>query len=988
MATWRLAGTASTPCKTPRRGGCVARREQRARRTAPAFRAPVRCRTADDADIAYSLDELGQCSMSGLPTGVVTFLFTDIEGSTHLWDSAPAEMDVALRRHDVVVRAAIEQFGGQVFKTVGDSFCAAFTSPFDAISAAERAQRDVVGEPWPEHAPIRIRIALHTGWCEMRDQDYVGTPVNLTARIEAAAHGGQVVCSQATAELIGRLPTRTCELTYLGPHELAGFSAPVGIHQINFPGLQVEFPHLRAPIALAVTSNLPIERSSFLGRHGDVEEVIDLVATCRLVTLTGSGGVGKTRLAIEVARQLHDDTPDGVWLVELAGTSEETSVPSLVLAQLGIAEHSGRNEMDVLVETLRDQRRLVILDNCEHLLEACARLCDALLTRCADVRILATSREPLRVEGEQVFRVPPLSLPPADVEDLAELGDSGAVALFVERATALHPAFRLRDEDAPALASICRRLDGMPLALELATARLGSLTLVELDQRLTQRFKMLTRGSRAALPRQQTLQALIDWSYDLLDDDAQRLFVRLSIFQHGFDLRAAEGTCALDDLDIDGIAGLLDSLVDKSLVVADVARPSVRYTLLETLREYGKVRLSAGEAVDDGSATLAERLAAAHARHFVDFFLDVARHLTSHHAHEWIARGREEQDNLYAASAQLIVGQDATAASATLALRMLAATASYADSFSEFRTMQRLIDDGLDRAGDDGDGIRGATLYCKARLLMHRDEAGLTDCFRAAIDAARVEHDVATEVCATAFLGARLGDAALTDAAVTAARELDEPRILAIALNRHGAACLVSEDREAGVRILEESLSLSERIGDVELEALNRLVLSAWFLDIGDLATARRHLEAISKCFELAAPPLSMTSGHRMNVGWLEVCEGNPAGARATFHDALRRARLSGTLRIVPEALLGLARCAARESALDDAVVLLGGADAALDKLSRHWDFVEATFRAEDEAWLRERVGERFDELHATLGTRSIPELLTHALEVSARHGG
>jgi predicted ATPase/class 3 adenylate cyclase len=916
--------------------------------------------------------------VSGLPSGVVTFFFSDIEGSTRLWENAPASMEVALARHHVLLRASIEREGGAVFKTMGDEICAAFSSPMAALSAAESVQRAFLVERWPEDAPIKVRIGLHTGWCEERDGDYVGATVNMTARLEAAAHGGQIVCSQATAELLAPGPQAT--LVDLGDHELAGIDTPVRVIQVSSEGLPSEFPPLRTPRLTLRTSNLPTERSTFVGRGTDVDALLRLVAEHRLVTLTGPGGVGKSRLALEVGRRVAGDVRDGVWLVELATASDDVAtVASAVLAQLGIAERSGKDDLDVLVETLLDQDRLILLDNCEHVISACARLCDRIAAECIGIRLLATSREPLRVEGEQLYRVAPLSLPPEDVDDAAALAGSEAVALFVERASAQNTAFRLLDRDAAAVASICRRLDGVPLALELATARLGADSLEQLDRRLDQQFRVLTRGRTSALPHQQTLRALIDWSFEELDDDERTLFMRLSVFRGGFDVGAASATCALDDLDPDDVADLIEVLVDKSLVDADVRRDPVRYTLLESLRQYGTERVE--NATSTGGGSTSRRLAAAHARYFSTFYDQIHQNLSGPDAHEWVRRGREEQENLRYACEELVGGPDATSRSAATAVQLLGSVASYADSLRDYRAIRGLIDGALERAGIDAGATRAAALYCKARVIMHRDDHELAECLEAAVEASKACGDTATEICATAFLAARQSDVTLAERATSMARVLDEPRILAIALNRQGVTLVSGRDGERGRVVLCESLSLSERHGDVELETLTRLVLAATDLADGNLAAAREHLEQMGRLFLKVPPPVSLTCAYVTNLGWLELEEGEHEGAARRFRDALRRARLTGTSRVIPDAILGLARCATLRGDVERAAVLHGAADAASVALSKPWDPAEARFRDVDRRVVMAALGDEFPRLVGTLEGRALGAIVDAVLD-------
>ena len=917
--------------------------------------------------------------MTALPSGVVTFLFSDVEGSTRLWEQHAASMAIALPRHDELVRAAIESHKGYVFKTVGDAFCAVFSSPFDALAAAEAVQRQLIAEHWPQGAELRARVALHTGFCEPRDGDYFGPVVNMVARLEATAHGGQVVCSKATAELLGRhLADSSLALVELGRHELAGIGEPVEIHQVTFSGLRSAFPPLRAPRTVPRTTNLPAARSSFVGRSHEVDEVVAYLRDHHLVTLTGAGGVGKSRLAIEVGRRLLDEATEGVWLVELAAITDARSVPAAVLAQLSVTDQPGREAADVLVDTLRDQQRVVLLDNCDHLIDACAELCDAISSSCPAIRIVATSREPLRVEGEQLFRVPPLSLPPEDVIDLDDLAGSEAVELFVERATAQNPGFQVRPQDARALASICRRLDGMPLALELATARLRADSLEQLDRRLDQRFKVLTRGSKSALPRQQTLRALIDWSYELLDADEAALFIRLSVFSGGFDLEAAAATCALDSIDSDDVGDLVESLVDKSLVTADVDRAVPRYGLLESLRQYGREQLE--KADEEGGTALVRRLAASHAEYFAGLYASIADALDGPDASTWIARGREEQDNLRAACESLLAGEDAGEAPAAVAAAMLGATAAYADSLRDYRGLLRLIDESLRLAGSAADAVRGAALYCRARVAIHRDEAGLMECLASAAAAAHAAGDHGTEACATSFLAARRGDTARAAEVVELARGLGHPTVLALTLNRLGLATIIRGDSRTSIPILEESLEISRKHGDAELETLSRLALCAACIELGEHDLARAQVDAMTALFDDVPPPLLLTCPYLINLGWVELAEDSVASAERRFTEALRRSRLSGATRSVPDALLGLERCALLEGDPERAAMLLGAADVALAAIDAAFDAASTRIRAEDEASLRAALGPSFDACYATAQGYAMERLLVIAV--------
>ena len=497
-------------------------------------------------------------------------------------------------------------------------------------------------------------MALHTGECEERNGDYFGPAVNRIARLGATAHGGQVVVSRSTAEVVrDRLPNGM-KLVELGLHSLKDLERPEEVFQLDVDGVSADFPPLRVQVgaeittALANPTNLTQPVSSLVGRDTEMAEMVKLLGNNRLVTLTGSGGVGKTRLAIEVGRAVLPDRPDGVWLSELAAVTDPALVASEVLSDLGIGEQSGKEPLDTLVEVLSTQGRVVILDNCEQVLDGCAALADAVVRNCPAIRLLVTSREPLRIEGEVIYRVPSLSLPPEQVDDRTDLSGSGAVALFVERATAQAPGFELNDDDAPLVAAICRRLDGMPLALELATARLRSMSLAKLHDRLEHRFGLLTGGSRVALPRHQTLQGLVDWSFDLLTGPEQALFRRTSVFVDGFDLEAAEGVCALGDIPDWDVADLLASLVDKSLVVVEPNGDDVRYRLQETLRQYGAERL-AEVGAGDGDVRESDRVVTVHADFYLAFAEQAAPHLSGPSVLAWTDRLNAEQLNLRSA---------------------------------------------------------------------------------------------------------------------------------------------------------------------------------------------------------------------------------------------------------------------------------------------------------------------------------------------------
>lgn len=477
-------------------------------------------------------------------TGTWTFVFTDIEGSTRLWDEQPEAMRKALAIHDQLLREKLSVHG-EVFKTMGDSFCVAFRSPSEAVSTATELQKTLQSQQFGDIGKLRVRMAVHTGEAESRDNDFFGPSLNRVARLLSSGHGGQILLTQASFELVRDALPKGIESRFLGEHRLRDLERPESIYQLMGADLPSEFPPLKSLSELP--NNLPLQVTSFVGREKELAEVEALIRKNRLVTFTGSGGTGKTRLSMQAGAELLPDFEDGVWLVELAPLTEPDLVPQTVAASLKVREEPGRPLLETLVSHLKEKNLLLILDNCEHLLDASARLADAIGKQCPRVHLVATSREPLAIHGEQVYRVPSLSTPdPKKKESAESLGQYEAVRLFIDRAVLAQPSFAVTAENGQAVAQICHRLDGIPLALELAAARVRAMPVETIASRLDDRFRLLTGGSRTALPRQQTLRATIDWSYGLLDEKEKTLLRRLSVFAGGWTLEAAEKVCADD----------------------------------------------------------------------------------------------------------------------------------------------------------------------------------------------------------------------------------------------------------------------------------------------------------------------------------------------------------------------------------------------------------------------------------------------------------
>jgi len=550
----------------------------------------------------------------GLPTGTVTFLFTDIEGSTDLLERlGDRRYAGVLAEHHRLLRSIFTEGGGREISTHGDAFLVAFRRAGDALNTAVAAQRKIAAHDWPGGASLRVRMALHTGEPVTVAGDYVGLDMHRAARICAAGHGAQILLSLTTRILVeDRLPSGV-SLRDLGLHRLRDLQQPERVFQVLHPDLPADFPPLRSFETQA--TNLPRQLTSFIGREREMAEVKRLLRTARLLTLTGTGGAGKTRLAIQVAGDVVGAYADGLWMVELGALSDPARVPQAVASALGVREVAGRPLLEALVDYLKGRRLLLVLDDCEHLVAACAHLTETLLRACPDLQILATSREVLNIAGEVTFPVPSLSVPdPQPVFSLEHLVLYEAVRLFVDRAMLAQPAFALTARNAPAVAQVVRRLDGIPLAIELAAARVKVLPVEQIAARLDDRFRLLAGGSRTTLPRHQTLRAAIDWSYELLPEKERAVLRRLSVFAGGWTLEAAEAVCAGDGVEASDVLPLLTQLVLKSLVLTEEQVGGVRYRLLETVRQYSRDRLmESGEAAGvrerhrDWYVVLAER---------------------------------------------------------------------------------------------------------------------------------------------------------------------------------------------------------------------------------------------------------------------------------------------------------------------------------------------------------------------------------------------
>jgi predicted ATPase/class 3 adenylate cyclase len=572
---------------------------------------------------------------------ILTFLFTDLVDSTRIWEHFPETMRSALVRHDLLLKQSVEAHRGYVVKSTGDGFHAVFGSPADGVAAALAAQQALSAEMWPDEiGPLRVRMGLHTGGSEERDGDYYGPEVNRAARIMSLAYGGQVLISEVTAKLIHHALPPQASLASLGAHRLKGLAAPEEIFQLYHPTLHDEFPILQS-LELH-KHNLPVQLTSFIGREHELTEINHQLTQTRLLTLLGPGGTGKTRLALQAAADLIDQFPDGVWLVELAPLTDPDLVTERVAAVFNLQEQPGRQLINTLTSYLVNKKLLLLLDNVEHLVRECADLVEHLLEHCPSLKIIVTGRESLFIGGEITLQIPSLSLPPKGITSPEAIINSEAAQLLVARAQAVRPEFVITPENSAAIAEIIRRLDGIPLALELAAARLRMMSVEQIAGMLTDRFRLLTGGRRSALPRQQTLQALIDWSWNLLDEKEQILLRRLSVFSGGWTLDAAQAVASDQEVNEFDILDLLGELINKSLVTVEhLPKGEVRYSMLESIQQYARDRLvEAGE----GNA-FRDR----HAESMVAFGEQASTEVEGREALIWLDRLLREADNASAA---------------------------------------------------------------------------------------------------------------------------------------------------------------------------------------------------------------------------------------------------------------------------------------------------------------------------------------------------
>lgn len=888
--------------------------------------------------------------MSALPTGRVTFLFTDIESSTKLWEQYPDAMKAALARHDMLLKHVFEAHQGYVFKTVGDAFCVAFAQAADALMAAVEAQRALQVEECAEIGRLRVRMALHTGAAEERDGDYLGPTLNRCARLLSVAYGDQILISSATQERAhGHLPDKT-GLRDLGEHRLRDLAKSERVSQLLHPELPREFPALKS--LDFIPNNLPLQLTSFIGRERELNEIKNLIAgigakhasplQIRLVTLTGAGGCGKTRLSLQIGADLIEEFSDGVWLIELASLSDPTLVLQAVASSLGIREQSGRSLTDTLLDYLQSKQLLLILDNCEHVISACAQLADALLRRCPKLKILASSREALGIAGESNYPIFPLPLPEmrpqssGKTNSWSALAQCESVRLFVERATAVLPTFAITAQNASAVVQICQRLDGIPLAIELAAARVKALSVEQIAARLDDCFRLLTGGNRAALPRQQTLRAAMDWGYDLLTEPERALLRRLSVFASGFTLDAVEAICSDRARGLSPLLGISDSevldlltnLVGKSLVLVEDRDQEMRYRLLETVRQYARDKL-----LEVNESEIFRRR---HRDYFLKFAEPTEARLQGREQETWLRRLEREHENLRVAFDWSLAIGDTEAG-----LRLAGDLWFFWHVHGDWSEGRAYLEAALATSpGSEAKSVRAKAIHGAGVLAWRQgDYERATELIQQSWALYRElgnRQQLAYCPNVLGLIAHHQGDderaVVLLEESLRLFRELGDKRGIAYALNILGLIAHRQGDNERAAKLCEEGLALRRELEDKRGIALALRLLGGVVLHQGDLKRAAALYKECLGLFRELGDKWGMANT-LWQLGRLASYLGDQGQSSALFKESLVRQRELGNKADIASCLEGLAGIACAHKEMERALMLFGAAEALREQI-------------------------------------------------------
>lgn len=876
-------------------------------------------------------------AVTGLPdaSAIVAFLFTDIVESTRRWETDPEGMGAALRRHDTIVRATVAPYRGHVFKTIGDAFCIAFLDSADAAHAALDVQAALAGEDFSAIGGLAVRMAIHAGVVERRDDDYFGQPLNRVARLLGIGHGEQILITPVAIALARDRLRADARLDDLGPHRLRDIVTPERVFQLSVPPMRARHPELRS-LGRGLT-NLPLQITSFVGREADVAAVLERVDASRSVTLVGPGGVGKTRLSIAVGSALLESYPDGVWFVDLAPLTESEFVAAAVAATLDIRVASTSNATDELVNALAGKRVVLILDNCEHVIETGVALARELLWRCAGLRIIATSREPLSVPGEFVYRLDTLAVPKLHMTSAAKALTFGAVELFVDRARAIDAGFVLTDANVGSVVEIVRRLDGIALAIELAAPRIAALSPAQLAARLDERFRLLTKGVRGALPRQQTLHALIAWSFELLSLRERTIFRRIAIFAGGFTLDAATVVASDAAFDEWELLDALAALQAKSLVVADRTSENARYRLLESTRAFALEKLA-----ESGER---EAIARKHAVFIAASLVEMSVLWETMDEGAWQDAVTTELDNVRAALAWAI----GESRDAELGMRVLAALHQPLRVFGHEEAM-RWYTPARELARTHPDRGLGATMLLRYAALISHGAIPIADRIAIASEAiaageesgdrlvtAHAQHVIAILL---RDAGRRDESRAMLDAAWNIARERDDRWHLA---SLAGDRAIVEFECGANARareLIDECVRLAPAGSVVSASAL-ALRADIDFIE-GRFADARLAARVARVAFEEQRVPFR-EAVVRCNEAAYALAAGETAEARASLEHALETLERFGNTTWLTIALEHIALYAALRDDAEDAALLLAFTDARFAVLGKVREPVEAS---------------------------------------------
>ena len=920
--------------------------------------------------------------MASPPTGTVTFLFTDIEGSTRMWEHDAPAMQAALARHDELLRRAIEERGGYVFKTVGDAFCCAFPTAPDALEAALQAQRVLFAEEWGIEGGVRVRMGLHTGVAEESDGDYFGPPVNRVARLMSAAHGRQVLLSLSAQELVrDQLPTRT-SLRDLGEHRLKDLFRPERVFQLLASGLPSEFPPLRT--LDAYRNNLPLQPTQLVGRQKEIAEVCERLSRpeVRLLTLTGPGGTGKTRLGLQAAAELTEEFEHGAFFVSLAAISEPQLVVGAVAGALGVKEAGGLPLLESLENYLGEKHILLMLDNFEQVLEA-APMVTELLSAAPYLMVLATSRIPLRLYGEHEYAVPPLALPdPEQLPPVERLSQYEAVRLLVERSQAAKADFSVTNENAAAVAEICHRLDGLPLAIELAAARIKLLTPQAMLARLGNRLKLLTGGARDLPQRQQTLRSTIEWSYGLLEEGEKVLFARLSVFAGGRTLEAIEAICdAEGDLPVEVLDGLT-SLVDKSLLKQEEGvGGEPRFVMLETIHEFAREKLK--ESVE------AEEIKRVHAQYFLTLAEETYPELKGPDQLEWLERLEAEHDNMRAAISWALERKEAE-----LAIRQGGALWRFSLVRGHYAEGRRWLEEAL--AIDGGESLESRAMALAGAGTLASEQGDLDWAKEACEEGLKLLAHEAREaseanLCLLACLGwvkwrrEEHGQATqLFEESLALSREMSDTWWLASFLQGLATVSYSQGGFERATELYEQSMDLFREQGDKRGLAISLGNLAMLVYSQGDLGRAAKLTEeAVALLRELGTR--GGVSMGLYNLGWIALLQDDLGRAANLYRESLSLSWDSGLNPLVQNALEGLACVAGAKGEADRAARLWGAAQALHETkgIPRDADFLaEADART---SAVRSGMGEgAWKEAWRKGRAMTLDEAVSYALEQEA----